>query len=148
MSPHRGHVTCCPIQSKPYVLCEGCTLGMSESLTKEIWAQVPRILNPVVLVLDALPKHCKDPKLAAYVHSMYGSVEGCRKAVLLDFFRHAFDGSGADNFVSSRRLLRICHHQQCKTCHLSWLCGQPAMMTGVHGSGASYQPVDEGRRYL
>ncbi len=61
--------------------------------------QVPRILNPVVLVLDALPKHCKDPKLANYVNSMYGSVEGCRKAVLLDFFRHAFDGSGADNFV-------------------------------------------------
>lgn len=53
----------------------------------------------MVLVLDALPKHCKDPKLANYVNSMYGSVEGCRKAVLLDFFRHAFDGSGADNFV-------------------------------------------------
>ena len=60
----------------------------------------------MVLVLDALPKHCKDPKLAAYVHSMYGSVEGCRKAVLLDFFRHAFDGSGADNFVSPHRLFR------------------------------------------
>ncbi|CAL5219476.1 g1312 [Coccomyxa viridis] len=65
------------------------------------YTQVPRILNPVVLVLDALPKHCKDPKLAAYVHSMYGSVEGCRKAVLLDFFRHAFDGSGADNFFDA-----------------------------------------------
>lgn len=63
--------------------------------------QVPRILNPVVLVLDALPKHCKDPKLASYVNSVFGSVEGCRKAVLLDFFRHAFDGSGADNFVSA-----------------------------------------------
>lgn len=61
--------------------------------------QVPRILNPVVLVLDALPKHCKDAKLASYVNSVFGSVEGCRKAVLLDFFRHAFDGSGADNFV-------------------------------------------------
>ena len=63
--------------------------------------QVPRILNPVVLVLDALPKHCKDPKLASYVNSLFGSVEGCRKAILLDFFRHAFDGSGADNFVST-----------------------------------------------
>ena len=62
---------------------------------------MPRILNPVVLVLDALPKHCKDPKLASYVNSVFGSVEGCRKAVLLDFFRHAFDGSGADNFVSA-----------------------------------------------
>ena len=65
------------------------------------WLQVPRILNPVVLVLDALPKHCKDPKLASYVNSLFGSVEGCRKAILLDFFRHAFDGSGADNFVST-----------------------------------------------
>jgi hypothetical protein len=28
-----------------------------------------------------------------------------RKAILLDFFRHAFDGSGADNFVSALHLL-------------------------------------------
>ncbi len=59
-------------------------------------------MNPVVLVLDSLPKHCKDPHLKNYVASVFGSVEGCRKAVLLDFFRHAFDGSGADNFVSPR----------------------------------------------
>ena len=80
-------------------------MGASQLLCKPLRGahtglQVPRILNPVVLVLDALPKHCKDPKLASYVNSVFGSVEGCRKAVLLDFFRHAFDGSGADNFVS------------------------------------------------
>ena len=58
-------------------------------------AQVPRILNPVVLVLDQLPKLCRDPQVAAYVQAAFGGVEACRKAILLDFFRHAFDGSGA-----------------------------------------------------
>jgi hypothetical protein len=45
------------------------------------WAsQVPRILNPVVLVVDSLPKLCKDEKLEAYVKSLYGSVQACRCA--------------------------------------------------------------------
>eukprot|EP00884_Botryococcus_braunii_P004593 jgi/Botrbrau1/14134/Bobra.182_3s0075.1 len=65
------------------------------------YTQVPRILNPVVLVLDALPKLCKDDKLHNYVISVFGSVEACRKAILLDFFRHAFDGGGADNFFDA-----------------------------------------------
>lgn len=34
-------------------------------------------------------------QIAAYVQSAFGGVEPCRKAILLDFFRHAFDGSGA-----------------------------------------------------
>ncbi|BDA42942.1 UPF0652 protein [Coccomyxa sp. Obi] len=65
------------------------------------YTQVPRILNPVVLVLDSLPQHCKDPHLRDYVTSVFGSLEGCRKAIALDFFRHAFDGSGADNFFDA-----------------------------------------------
>lgn len=42
--------------------------------------QVPRILNPLVLVLDSLPALCRDPKLAAYVQSVWGGVEQCRRA--------------------------------------------------------------------
>jgi hypothetical protein len=34
-------------------------------------------------------------QVAAYVQATFGGVEPCRKAILLDFFRHAFDGSGA-----------------------------------------------------
>ena len=34
-------------------------------------------------------------QVAAYVQGAFGGVEPCRKAILLDFFRHAFDGSGA-----------------------------------------------------
>jgi len=42
--------------------------------------QVPRILNPVALVVDALPDLCREPKLNAYVCSLYGSAEGARCA--------------------------------------------------------------------
>ena len=44
------------------------------------WGQVPRILNPVALVLDALPALCRDAQLASYVQAVFGSVEGCRCA--------------------------------------------------------------------
>lgn len=40
--------------------------------------QVPRILNPVVLVVDGLPGLCKDKQVKAYVDSAFGSVEQCR----------------------------------------------------------------------
>lgn len=87
--------------------------------------QVPRILNPVVLVVDSLPDLCKDQQVKGYVESLFGSVEqcrqvgaiqccnivhhhclrakygGCRKYILADFFKHAFDGGGADNFFDA-----------------------------------------------
>ena len=65
------------------------------------YAQVPRILNPLVLVLDDLPRLVKDPALKKYVDAEFGGVEACRREILADFFRHAFDGSGADNFFDA-----------------------------------------------
>lgn len=62
------------------------------------YTQVPRILNPLVLVLDELPRLARDKKIAAYLDDAFGGWEKCRKAILCDFFRHAFDGSGADSF--------------------------------------------------
>ena len=44
---------------------------------------MPRILNPVVLVVDGLPDLCKDAQVRAYVESAFGSVEQCRQAQLL-----------------------------------------------------------------
>ena len=53
-----------------------CTFSPSHHASRG--RQVPRILNPVVLVLDALPGLCADAKLAAYIKSMWGGVEECR----------------------------------------------------------------------
>ncbi len=54
-----------------------------------------------MLVLDALPKLGRDPNIAAYITSTFGGMEQCRKTILVDFCRHAFDGSGADNFFDA-----------------------------------------------
>ena len=65
------------------------------------YTQVPRILNPVVLVLEELPGMVKDEAVATFIQGNFGGVEAARKEILCDFFRHAFDGSGADNFFDA-----------------------------------------------
>ena len=41
------------------------------------------------------------PGVAEYVRDVFGGVETCKKAILGDFFKHAFDGSGADNYYDA-----------------------------------------------
>jgi len=66
------------------------------------YTQVARILAPVVLVVKELPKLAsKNRELRQYIENAFDSVECCRKLILTDFFRHAFDGSGADNFFDA-----------------------------------------------
>jgi hypothetical protein len=62
--------------------------------------QVPRILNPIVLCIDKIDELMLNPKLAKYIESL-GGPNKVKKDILVDFFRHAFDGSGADNFFDA-----------------------------------------------
>ncbi|KAJ2457791.1 hypothetical protein GGI03_006001 [Coemansia sp. RSA 2337] len=64
--------------------------------------QVASILNPVVRVLEFLDSLDKSSKgVAAFVEQAFGGAEQARKLILADFFRSAFDGSGADNFFDA-----------------------------------------------
>lgn len=66
------------------------------------YLQVPRILNPVNTVLNLLPKIINQDKYSQdWVKQEFESVDRLEKIVLTDFFRHAFDGSGADNFYDA-----------------------------------------------
>ena len=91
------------------------------------YTQVPRILAPVVLAVEQIDKLAQDPGLGAYINSSFGGTERCvwraalhgvgcacvdarrcdpllcrlKRTILTDFFRHAFDGSGADNFFDA-----------------------------------------------
>lgn len=65
------------------------------------YTQVPRILAPIVLVIEAVPDLCQEPALSSYFENAFGGVENVVKTILADFFRHAFDGSGADNFFDA-----------------------------------------------
>eukprot|EP01133_Synstelium_polycarpum_P016303 gene16303-19390_t len=64
------------------------------------YTQISRILNPIVITLEYIPK-IKDDKINQYIISAFGSHKQLIKFILSDFFKHAFDGSGADNFFDA-----------------------------------------------
>ena len=79
----------CPMTRDAFLTMVWLKHGVSILVLWSMWyhdnhvLQVPRILNPVVLVVDALPDLCKDTQVRAYVDSAFGSVEQCRQAHLL-----------------------------------------------------------------
>jgi len=65
------------------------------------YTQVPRILNPIVQVIEAIPRCAEHPHVMDMIVAAHGSVKDCQEDILQDFFKHAFDGSGADNFYDA-----------------------------------------------
>ena len=66
------------------------------------YTQVPRILGPIVTCLEQLEKMVeKDDHIRDMIDNGFGGVAKLRKDILYDFFRSAFDGSGADNFYDA-----------------------------------------------
>eukprot|EP00158_Paraphelidium_tribonemae_P006025 Partr_v1_DN27635_c2_g1_i1_m65344 putative Protein of unknown function (DUF2009) len=66
------------------------------------YTQVARILSPIVLCIEKIDSDlAKNPQLLKYIESTFTSVDALKKEILSDFFRHGFDGSGADNFFDA-----------------------------------------------
>jgi hypothetical protein len=66
------------------------------------YTQVPRILRPIVDTVDVIPALCEqDPQLNKWVQKEYGGAAAAQKLILADFFRHGFDGSGANNYYDA-----------------------------------------------
>ena len=68
------------------------------------YTQVPRILAPIVLTVDHIARVCADdraPAVRRYIEEHYGGADAARRLILHDFFKRAFDGSGADNFFDA-----------------------------------------------
>jgi len=65
------------------------------------YSQIYRILLPVCNTLSHIPGLSDKPALLAYIEDEFGSTDNCIREVLCDFFRHGFDGSGADNFFDA-----------------------------------------------
>ena len=65
------------------------------------YTQVSRILGPLVNVLHGLEAACEtDAGLKRFMES-YGGIEMAKRDILRDFFTHAFDGSGGENFFDA-----------------------------------------------
>ena len=66
------------------------------------YTQIYRILLPICNTLQQIPGLAQgSPAIASYIEDEFGSVEGAQREILSDFFRHGFDGSGADNFFDA-----------------------------------------------
>ena len=67
------------------------------------YCQIPRILGPIAHTLNHLQKEYDQAPLCVrtYIDETFGGVEDAKKLILQDFFKHAFDGSGADNFYDA-----------------------------------------------
>ena len=63
--------------------------------------QVSRILNPIVQAVKLVDPHWECVHAGPYLRKAYTSALEAKKTVLADFFRGAFDGSGADNFFEA-----------------------------------------------
>lgn len=66
------------------------------------YAQVQRILGPLSTCIRRLQDVAEeDTHIAKYINDTFGGVEPARKLILRDFFKHAFDGSGASDWFSA-----------------------------------------------
>jgi hypothetical protein len=60
------------------------------------YTQIPRFLSPIVSFIQGVPDLCKDERIHNYIKEHFCSQEKLKLAVLADYFKHGFDGSGDD----------------------------------------------------
>lgn len=87
-------------------------------LTK--YLSVAPILNPIVLCISKIDELDRDADLHDYLEAR-GGAETVKKEILADFFRHGFDGSGADNFFDAGSCT---YHDSAILIFLLWGVGQ------------------------
>ena len=60
------------------------------------YTQIPRFLKPIADFCDSIPDLCANEKIETYILEQFGSEHNLKMAVLSDYFKHGFDGSGDD----------------------------------------------------
>ena len=75
--------------------------GILTYSTIDKYSQIYRILLPICNALSQIPSLADKPALRSYIEEEFGSTDNCIREILADFFRHGFDGSGADNFFDA-----------------------------------------------
>ncbi|KDQ64447.1 hypothetical protein JAAARDRAFT_28076 [Jaapia argillacea MUCL 33604] len=65
------------------------------------YSQIYRILLPICNTLAQIPTLLEKPSIRSFIEDEFGSADNLCREILGDFFRHGFDGSGADNFYDA-----------------------------------------------
>ena len=63
------------------------------------YVQIPRILAPIVAVIDKISQGAEGDPVRCFLGGK--DMDKLKRDILADFFKHAFDGSGADNFYDA-----------------------------------------------
>ena len=77
------------------------TPHIDHSFIADKYTQISRILNPIVLTIKQIDKLMENKTTMNYIMAAFGGPDKLKKDILFDFFRSAFDGSGADNFFDA-----------------------------------------------
>ena len=73
----------------------------ADPIAADKYTQISRILSPIVLTIKQIDKLMENRTTLAYIETAFGGSDKLKKDILFDFFRSAFDGSGADNFFDA-----------------------------------------------
>ena len=50
--------------------------------------------STLLIFCDRIPEMCENEKIATYIDDQFGLQQNLKMAVLSDYFKHGFDGSG------------------------------------------------------
>ncbi|DAZ97948.1 TPA: hypothetical protein N0F65_006373 [Lagenidium giganteum] len=65
------------------------------------YTQISRILSPIVNTVAEVEGLAQHPDTRTYIEDAFGGARNLQRQILCDFFKHGFDGSGADNFFDA-----------------------------------------------
>lgn len=81
------------------------------------YIQIPSILIPIDKCIEQIPILARDPHINDYFEHQFNGVEELQKTVLCDYFKHGFDGSGADNFYFAGSCVDASSTSSCEFCN-------------------------------
>jgi hypothetical protein len=76
-------------------------LIISSAPFQDKYSQIYRILLPICNALSQIHSLVANPALRSYIDNEFGSTDKLIREILADFFRHGFDGSGADSYMDA-----------------------------------------------
>lgn len=82
------------------------------------YIQIPSILIPIDDTVRQIPAKAEsDHYLLDYIKAQYGTVEDLQLTILCDYFKHGFDGSGADNYYFAGSCVDATSTSSCEFCN-------------------------------
>ena len=81
------------------------------------YIQIPTILIPIDKCVEMITSLAKDEHIRRMFEEQFGSVEELQKVILCDYFKHGFDGSGADNYYFAGSCVDATSTSSCEFCN-------------------------------